>query len=191
MKVLVKNPFNSDCPTLGLTPSFWDDDTYYPQADFSFGKIMTLIGPLGLSPYLLLDPKISFLSSLAQKGDTYCRGLGPLGVLAVYFRSEGKISSPDREERYEIEYLPSKPKEAMPSFDQIVIFGETHVDLKLWDQLKVGGRYVLGAQGDLFLNVNAETYGRHWPLGMPTEYGWKFDVKDLGLENFELMILKK
>lgn len=137
------------------------------------------------------------VSQVERGTSLFARGIGPLGVVALQFNSLKVSHEEDGEKlkKYLREYLPGKVEIALElsSYDQIVVFGESQVDMKLWEKLKTGGHYIFGGEGPLTFPESGrfEAKGKLWPKGHATEFGWRFDVPELGLENFEFAKIAK
>jgi hypothetical protein len=196
MQVLVKNSLvYCDFEALDLVPTFWSPDCYYPGDAFSFASLMDLSVSLRQSPFFFLDARLSFALSALSPVSTFFQGLGPLGTVAAFSRVSSGNSSEQMSmlTKYFIEYFPNAPVFSKAPYQQILTFGEGRVNEELWDQLAVGGFYVLG-----FLEkpIEApkkpyEVFGKLWPWGSPTEFGWFFQENDLGLDNFYFSKFKK
>ena len=199
MQVLVKNPLiESQYPLSKVSESFWSEDCLYPEKDFSFSELF-LSGPVGLSPYLFLDAKVALLISLLNSTESlYVKNLGALGAIGAHLYSKAKIETLDSSKisRYLPEYLPKDQQEIFTTrdnYDQVMVFGENSIDRKLWDKLTVGGFYILGGT-KLEIDLDGthfEAFGKFMPLGEATEFGWKFNGQEIGLDHFEICKLKK
>ena len=195
MQVLVKNPYSPEIGSKGLIESFWSPNCLYPSETFSFSSLMGLTDPVGLSPFLMLDPVVAFTVSQAEKKISFCKNLGPLGTLGVHFFSGEKViheENPEAFMRYREEYLPHDPVATGSRYEQVIVFGENVIDEKLWSKLSPGGFYIIGTRGKITPgNYPIGPFGKLWPVGMPTEIGWQFDETNLGLDNFSFAKLKK
>ena len=195
MQVLVKNPFTPEINSPGLKESFWSPNCLYPDEDFSFSSLLGLSDPLGLSPFLMLDPRVAFIISQVEKKVSFCKNLGAMGTIGVHFFSGEKIIHEENQKafsKYQEEYLPHNPISGHSLFEQVVVFGENTIDEKLWKKLSPGGFYIMGALGKIIPgNYRVGPFGKLWPVGMPTEIGWKFNERELGLEDFEFAKLRK
>jgi hypothetical protein len=196
MQVLVKNPFLSlNLDSLDLLPSFWNPECLYPGDEFSFTSLLDLSDSLKLSPLFFLDARVAFTLSAMASVPTFFHGLGPLGTVAGLSRVPSGHSTEEIAalQNYIDEYFPRPAVFTQAPYDQIVTFGETRVDEKLWDQLQVGGFYILGSIGQPIELPQRpfEAFGKLWPFGNPTEFGWAFNQEDLGLEDFYFSKFKK
>lgn len=198
MQVLVKNPFATALPAKNVTASFWSPDCLYMNSDFSMTSLMELTDPLGLSPFLVVDARVGFMLYLLKKGESLCtRGVGSLGAIGAHILSGGALNHSEDQKKIELyakEYLPHKLEAATEPFDQVLCFNQKSVDVGLWKQLKVGGHYIFGTtEGQLSINPPGkfEAFGRIWPSGMPTEFGWKFNDDMAGLGGLEFAKIKK
>ena len=165
--------------------------------DFSFGRAMELSAVLKFSPFLALDPKVAFLISAADKKISYCRGIGVLGSIGLHFFTLENIMISDSDEKqqakYINEYLPHNPFTLEEKFEQVVVFGKNKIEKSLWDQLPVGGTYLMGfTNGNLDTSeADFEAFGSLWPYGESTEFGWQFSEENWGLSGFKFYKLKK
>lgn len=196
MQVLVKNPFLSiDLESLDLHPSFWNPDCFYPGDDFSFGSLIDLSDSLQRSPFYFLDARVAFTLSALAPVPTFFHGLGPLGTVAGLSRVPSGNTSEETSslKNYFDEYFPNPPVFANAPFEQVITFGENRVNEKLWDDLPVGGFYLLGSIGQPIEVPKKpfEAFGKLWPFGAPTEFGWAFTEEDLGLDDFYFSKFKK
>ena len=196
MQVLVKNKYAQELKIENLHESFWDSNSYYMDDNFTMSSIFELSDPLGFSPFYFLDPRVSFLlSQMNLGGDLIIRGVGPIGTVAalgkvdrgMHFEDQTKVKNTINE------YLPKSNVETLLSYDQVVVFGEQKIDELLWKNLRPGGFYLLGSiTGKINPFVDGyEPFGKMWPIGMPTETGWKFNDSKSGLVEFEFTKLKK
>lgn len=198
MQVLVKNPYAIALPAKNVLPSFWSDDCLYMDQAFSMTSLMELTDPLGLSPFLVVDARVAFTLYLLKKGRAlYTRNAGALGALGGHIISESAIThneDPKKFDLYAKEYLPHAVKVPQEPYDQIICFNSKTVDPVLWKKLEVGGYYILATnEGSLTVNPPGkfEAFGKIWPKGMPTEFGWKFKEENLGLAGLEVAKIKK
>ncbi len=157
---------------------------------------------VGLSPFLVLDSKIAFLiSQLNKVNTTFARNLGPLGLIAAAIQSGSRfVHEEDQKKvsRYLEEYLPKESQNIVSqeiTYDQVVVFGEISIDQNLWKKLNVGGYYLIASdksavQIDLE-HEEFEPFGKLWPLGASTEFGWRFEEDDLGLSHYEFTKIRK
>jgi hypothetical protein len=196
MQVLVKNSYAQELEVENIHESFWDPNSFYMDEYFSMSSIFELSDPLGLSPFYFLDPRIAFLiSQMKSGGDLVMRGLGPVATVAalgkvergMHFEDQAKVKNTIHE------YLPKSNVETLLSYDQVVVFGEQKIDEVLWKNLRPGGFYLLGSiTGKINPLVDQyEPFGKMWPIGMPTEFGWRFNDSSSGLVEFEFAKLKK
>jgi hypothetical protein len=196
MQVLVKNKYAQELEIENIHETFWDSNSYYMDENFTMSSIFELSDPLGFSPFYFLDPRVSFLiSQMNWGGDLIIRGVGPIGTVAalgkvdrgMHFEDQTKVNNTINE------YLPKSNVETLLSYDQVVVFGEQKIDEVLWKNLRPGGFYLLGSiTGKINPLVDQyEPFGKMWPLGMPTETGWKFNDSKSGLVEFEFTKLKK
>lgn len=197
IQVLVKNPFANHLVIQNVIPSFWSDDCLYPDDDFSLSTLFKASEPVGFSPYLFLSPQIAFSLTLLEKGkSTYVRGAGALGSVAVMMTTGVQVVHEEDTKKFNAyleEYLPLKSDNQTKEFAQVLTFN-SGIDSDLWKQLPVGGFYILaGEKGAIKANPPGEfeAFGRIWPVGMATEFGWTFTDEETGLKNFEVMKLKK
>lgn len=160
---------------------------------FSMSSLMSLTDTLGLSPYFVLDPKSAFLISRLDKGSVYIHGTGALAAVAAMARTgRGFFQDGKKLDDYIKEYLPFNPLHEDEEYEQILSFGHNKIDPSLWKKLKKGGFYILGAQEKLDLTgFQFEAFGKLWPVGEATEFGWRFDSEESGLTKFETAKLKK
>lgn len=158
-------------------------------------SLMDLTNPLGLSPYFVVDAGMAFMISRVEKGRIYIRGPGELGSTAILMKAGEGFVAGDRNKlrQYIREYLPSDPLVESESFEQILTFGENRVDPVLWEKLNPGGFYQLGVKaGPIDLSgFKFEAFGKLWPWGQATEFGWRFDDETPGLTGFEFARIKK
>lgn len=157
---------------------------------------------VGLSPFLVLDGKIAFLiSQLAKAGTTYARNLGPLGLVGAHIHAGSKfVHEEDQKKvsRYLEEYLPKENQNIViqtESYDQVVVFNENTIDQNLWKKLNVGGYYLIASdksaiQIDLE-HEEFEAFGKLWPYGESTEFGWRFKEEEWGLAHYEFAKIRK
>lgn len=157
---------------------------------------------LGLSPFLVLDAKIAFLiSQMETTPITYARNIGPLGLVGAYTKTNSKFIHNEDQikiDRYVLEYLPKENHDLVTlaqTVDQVIVFGETIVNENLWKKLNVGGWYILATdKGSLKIELDYEEYeafGKRWPFGESTEFGWKFKEEEWGLLNYEFLKIRK
>lgn len=196
MEVLVKNPFAQEINPADVSTSFWSSDCLYMGSRFSFSSLFGQTDPLSYSPFLVLDARIAFIISQAEKTDAYCRGLGALGTIGVTVQTRscvGHNEDKDKFQNYVKEYLPDDPSKNWQGYNQIITFGENRVDPALWNRLKVGGFYLMGAEAPLSIQPGSsfEAFGKLWPVGEATEFGWLFQEEKWGLKNFEFAKIKK
>lgn len=195
MQVLVKNIYCQDLQTKGLSQTFWDPDSYEMGAEFSVSSVMELSGTLGLSPYFVVDARVAFMVSQLNKGSVYVRGLGDLAAtLALMKAGSGYVENITKKlDQYIKEYLPSNPLKEEKLYQQILTFGEKTIDSSLWDRLSPGGFYYMGVtEGELNPSgVYFEAFGKLWPYGEATEFGWRFGPDIQGLSGFEFAKLRK
>lgn len=150
----------------------------------------------GYSPFYVLDARVALLTSLVNEGSSLLKGMGSLGSLCAFMKtgSGNIVEDKEREKakRYLQEYLPSDPFVEKSLFDQVVTFGDSCIDENLWKKLKAGGFYIMGTNGRPELSgYKFEAFGKIFPIGEATEYGWRFDQEDLGLGRFEIVKIKK
>ncbi len=196
MQVLVKNSFAQEIELKGTHESFWDPNVFYVDETFSISDLINLSDPLGFSPYYFLDPRVAFLiSQLHKGGELFARGLGPVGTVATMGAVQKVMHTedPQKVSRVIEEYLPHSNVQNLSNYDQVIVFGENKVDEILWKKLRVGGFYLIGSiQGSIEHPKEAfEAFGKLWPMGIPTEFGWRFQDSLSGLNEFELMKIKK
>lgn len=194
MQVLVKNIYCADVKH-GLNPYFWDSDSFEIGPHFSMSSLLDLTDSLGLSPYFVLDAKLAFMISQLGKGNIYIRGIGELASTAALMKAGNGYVSGDQErlKKYISEYLPSDPLSVAETYQQVLTFGETDIDSSLWEKLSPGGFYYLGTR-DSSLKLSAgkfEAFGKLWPSGEPTEFGWRFGKETPELSGFEFAKIKK
>lgn len=157
---------------------------------------------VGLSPFLVLDAKIAFLISQINAAETtYAEQLGPLGLVGAKIKSGSKFVHLEDQKKliqYMEEYLPKENQlittEAL-LYDQVVVFGSQTVNQELWKKLNVGGFYLLASdKGSIQIDLEHEefeAFGKRWPFGGPTEFGWRFTEEEWGLSNFEFAKIRK
>lgn len=196
MQVLVKNKNAEEVVLKDVIESFWDANCFYPNDDFSVTSLFELSGSLRFSPFYFLDARLAFMiSQLEKESSIYVQGLGPLGtVAALGFSGSGfHQEDPVKVRTYVKEYLPSDPIKMNDKYDLIINFGETSINTEQWKKLKVGGFYLGGSIGGPInlTRYNFEAFGKIWPFGEATEFGWHFNVAELGLENFYFVKIKK
>lgn len=198
MQVLVKNPYATALPAKNVTPSFWSDECVFMDADFSMTSLMELTDPLGLSPFLVVDAKIGFVLSMLKKGKALCtKNIGALGAVGAQILSASALKHNEDAKKFEMyakEYLPHKVEATNGPFDQILCFNQKAIDPTLWKNLEVGGYYILATtEGSLTINPPGkfEAFGKLWPKGMSTEFGWKFKEDYLGIAGLEVAKIKK
>lgn len=203
MQVLVKNPFSqSKLEAKNVIESFWGSDCLYLGAAFSMSSLMGHSEMVGLSPFLVLDAKIAFLiSQMNPVNVTHAQQLGPLGLIGAKIKSGSTfVHEEDQKKlnRYEEEYLP-KDNQLITSrdetYDQVVAFGSHTINQELWKKLDVGGFYLLASDKDsIQINLEHEefeAFGKRWPFGVPTEFGWRFKEEEWGLNNYEFAKIRK
>lgn len=202
MQVLVKNPqAQIDLKDLDIIQSFWSKDCYYMGPRFSMSSLMEATDPLGLSPYLILNAQIAYLLSLLDpKATTLTQNLGPLGTVGAFlFTGKSIIHREDeiKVAKYLKEYVP-KDSGSIPAPqglpDQMIIFGEHSIRKNLWDKLEVGGTFILGAtQHKISIDpaYDFEAFGSLYPVGEATEFGWRINDENIGMEWFEVVKVKK
>ncbi len=203
MQVLVKNPFSPSKPEAkNVIESFWSPDCLYLGAAFSMSSLMDPSEEVGLSPFLVLDAKIAFLiSHLNPVQTTYARQLGPLGIVGAHIKTGSKfIHEEDQKKvsRYLDEYLP-KDNQGLVSqaekYDQVVVYGENTINQVLWKKLEIGGYYLLATdKSGIKIDLNHEefeAFGKLWPFGEATEFGWRFTEEEWGLNPYEFAKIKK
>lgn len=199
MKVFLKNPWSKKADFNGsdLIPSFWSNFCYYPGPRFSMSSLM-LLDEETLSPFLVLNSQVALLLSLLDKrSPTKVFGLGPLGTVGASLLSGDLVvheeNSPKVEE-YLKEYYGIIPENTSQGrLQQVLAFNETTIRSSLWEELEVGGIYIIGSSGPIQLDetLSFEALGRSFPVGEHTEYGHRFDDENLGLNNFEIVKIKK
>lgn len=196
MQVLVKNSFAQEFKLQNIHQCFWDLNSYYMDDNFSMSTLFDVTDSSDLSPFYFLDPRIAFLiSQMNLGGDLLIRGFGPVGTVAalgkvqrgMHFEDQVKVKNTIQE------YLPKSNIETLLTYDQVVVFGEQKIDESLWKNLTPGGFYLLGSiTGPINVTMDrAEPFGKVWPVGVPTEIGWKFNDSRSGLIEFEIAKLKK
>lgn len=96
-------------------------------------------------------------------------------------------------EKYLPEYVNASPLITADTYSQIITFNEDRPDEKLWGRLKTGGFYLLGTTGKKISveGFAAEPFGKLWPYGEATEWGWRFTEEVWGLYQFEFVKVKK
>lgn len=203
MQVLVKNPFSeSRLVPKNVIESFWSPDCLYLDANFSMSSLTGPSDSVGLSPFLVLDAKIAFLiSQLNAVATTYARSLGPLGLVGASILTGSKIVHEEDQKkvsRYLEEYLPRENQSITPdtkSYDQIVVFGGTRIDQNLWKQLNVGGYYLVASdKSAIEIDLEQEefeAFGKLWPFGESTEFGWRFKEDQWGFTQYEFAKIRK
>jgi hypothetical protein len=198
MQVLVKNPHAPAIHPNGVINSFWSEDCLYMDATFSMTSLMQLSDPVGFSPFLVLDARVAFsIFQLNIGSSLYTRQLGTLGVIGAHLVSNSLVTHEEDKKKfdqYSKEYLPENIETVSSSFDQILTFNAREIDQDLWDKLKVGGTYIVASsRGAVSVNVRGkfEAFGKLWPVGEATEFGWKFNNNEWGLEDFEICKLQK
>ncbi len=199
MKVFLKNPWakKSDLNGSDLVPSFWSNFCYYPGPRFSMSSLM-LLDEQTLSPFLVLNSQVALLLSLLDKrSPTKVFGLGPLGTVGAGLLSGDLViheeNSPKVEE-YLKEYYGTIPEiSSQGKLQQVLAFNETTIRSNLWEELEVGGIYIIGSNEPIQLDktLSFEALGRSFPVGEHTEFGHRFDDENLGLNNFEIVKIKK
>lgn len=203
MQVLVKNPYSpSKLEPKNVIESFWSADCLYLGANFSMSSLMDPSDLVGLSPFLVLDAKIAFLISQLNKVETtFARNLGPLGLVGASVHSGSKLVHEEDQKkvsRYLEEYLPKEKQNILDqskNYDQVVMFGESTIDQTVWKNLNVGGYYILASdksaiQIDLE-HEEFEAFGKLWPYGESTEFGWRFAEEEWGLSQYEFAKIRK
>lgn len=202
MQVLIENPF-APMKTMpfGLLPTFWSEKVFYMGSTFSMSSLMSLTESGGLSPYAVVDARVSLLISILNKGTSvYAHNLGALGVVVTHFDSLTVTHHEDTKKvnGYMKEYIPPKGivvSPELPQYDQVIAFGDTEIIQYLWEKVKVGGFYILGSITDqLSVSLPPESFEAvkdHWPCGEATEFGWRFQEENLGLKDFQMVKLKK
>lgn len=185
MQVLVKNPFAKQPLDSGLVESYWDPDCFLPGQTFSMSSLVELSDFVGLSPYYFLDSRVALMLSLLNRGSVFVKGMGPLGSLAAIGRA-GTGFTNERIDKYVSEYFPSNPLERRSSYDQVLVFDEEVIDSELWNLLRPGGFYIYGSMKKRLHPPEQpfEAFGKLYPVGSPTEFGWKF-------EDLEISKIKK
>jgi len=151
-----------------------------------------------LSPYLVLNSQVALLLSLLDKrSPTKVFGLGPLGTVGASLLSGDLViheeNSPKVEE-YLKEYYGTIPeRSSQGKLQQVLAFNETSIRSSLWEELEVGGIYIIGSGEPIQLDktLSFEALGRSFPVGEHTEFGHRFDDESLGLNNFEVVKIKK
>ncbi len=203
MQVLVKNPFSpSKLEAKNVIESFWGSDCLYLGPAFAMSSLMDPSESVGLSPFMVLDAKIAFLiSQMNSVGCTCAEQLGPLGLVAAKIKSGSSfVHKEDQKKlsRYGEEYLPKDNQVITTesgSFDQVVVFGSNTINQDLWKNLNVGGYYLLASDKESIRidleHEEFEAFGKRWPFGMPTEFGWRFNQEEWGLDNFEFAKIRK
>jgi hypothetical protein len=203
MQVLVKNPFSeSRLVPKNVIESFWSPDCLYLDAKFSMSSLTGPSDSVGLSPFLVLDAKIAFLiSQLNAVATTYARSLGPLGLVGASILIGAKIVHEEDQKkvsRYLEEYVPRENQSITPdtkSYDQIVVFGGTRIDQNLWKQLNVGGYYLVASdKSAIEIDLEQEkfeAFGKLWPFGESTEFGWRFKEDQWGFTQYEFAKIRK
>ena len=196
MQVLVKNSFAQEIELRGAHESFWDPNVFYMDDNFSISELISLSDPLGFSPFYFLDPRMAFLiSQLNKGGELFARGLGPIGTVAAMGKVQKVMHTEDFHKVGKVieEYLPEGNFQNLSNYDQVIVFGESEVDEILWNNLRVGGFYLIGSMGGsiVYPKEAFEAFGKVWPIGSPTEFGWKFQDSLSGLNEFEFTKIKK
>lgn len=203
MQVLVKNHLAlSKVEPQNVIESFWSEKCLYLGANFSMSLLMDLSDPVSLSPFLVLDAKVAFLiSQLNPVATTYARQLGPLGLIGAHLMTNSKFiheEDPKKIGRYLDEYLPKSQQDIVSGeekYDQVVVFGESVVKPELWNKLKVGGFYILASdKAPITIDLSYEefeAFGKRWPYGQPTEFGWRFKEEEWGLKDYEFAKIRK
>lgn len=195
MQILVKNTYGPELKLSDVKESFWSDDCLYMGDSFSLSDLMEQTDLVGLSPFYFLDPRVAFGLFQLKEGSLYARGLGSVGTVAAFMMCKEGWCAENRDQILKNikEYLPFNPLKDSKTYDQIMTFGEKKIDDQLWEKLKVGGFYYLSStSGKIDLgDKKFEAFGKLWPIGEATEFGWKFNSKVSGLENFEFAKVKK
>ena len=201
MQVLIKNPYYpANLASKGLIESFWSDKCFSIGENFDFGAYQ--IDTVELSPFLSIDARVAITSALlVPQKSCYARGLGSLGILAAFFMTQGKFKleeDPQKLSPYLKEYIPQEVASFLVTeepFEQVVVFGENFIPPDLWSKLKVGGFFILAStKGAIKVDLipgDFEAFGKLWPYGEPTEFGWRFKEAQWGLGGFEFVKLKK
>lgn len=195
MQVLVKNIYCADLKSHGLNPYFWDSECFEIGPHFSMSSLLDLTDSLGLSPYFVLEAKMAFMVSQLGKGDIYLRGVGALTATAALMKAGTGYVSGDQEslKQYITEYLPADPITHKDSYQQVLTFGETEIDSSVWEKLRPGGFYFLGTDNKTMKlsDKKFEAFGKLWPSGEPTEFGWRFGKETPELSGLEFAKIKK
>jgi hypothetical protein len=193
MEVLVKNTHAGPVPLAELAASFWDPDCFYPGPVFSYADSLTR--EFRYSPFYVLQPPVAFLLAQIGPGSTLVRGTGALGAVLALDRSGGGrfAGDPVRFDRYAAEYLPASPLSSSGPWRQVVTYGETGIDPAFWDQLSVGGIYLLGThrEPELPPGLEGEPRRGEWRFGAATQNGWRIHEPELGFEDFILSAFRK
>ncbi|MBY0517474.1 MAG: hypothetical protein K2P81_11220 [Bacteriovoracaceae bacterium] len=201
MQVLVKNPWaNFEVPKT-LDESFWSSNSFYLKKDFSFSSMFEL--DTDFSPFLSLDMRMSFISSLPREGQSLsCQGVSALTLIACFFQTKTHIfhDLPEAELTPLLnEYLPADLhhffSRSQGPTDQVLILNHEPDLLMLNEKLMKKGRLILvSTQGAIAFSPHPKDYeawGRLWPMGEATEFGWRFTKDCVGLEGLEFSQFNK
>lgn len=198
MKVFFRNPkVDTDLNATDLIPSFWSDSCFYPGPGFSMSTLMVLDDQY-LSPYLVLNAQVALLLSLLDiRSPTKVVRLGPLATVGASLISGDVVIHQEnlsKVEEYLKEYYGSIPERlSQGELQQVLVLNEQTINPVLWDELAVGGTYILGTRGTIQVDdtFKFEAIGRSFPIGENTEFGHRFHDETLGLNNFEIVKIKK
>lgn len=199
MQVFLKNPkAKSDLKALDLIPSFWSHESFYPGPRFSMSSLM-LLDQGNLSPYLVLNAQVALLLSLLdKKTPTKVFNLGPLGIVGASLLVGEVVlheENSSKLQEYFKEYFGEIPEKGTSvGLKQVLVFNESKIRADLWDELEVGGTYIIGASTrpiQMDPSLSFEALGRSYPVGEKTEFGHRFQEEHLGLSHFEIVKVKK
>lgn len=127
-KVLMLNPLvNVLGPIQGLKATSWDPASFWMEEDFAFSRVFELSKGLEVSPYLLVDARLSFLLSLLNPAlKTSLIGLPPLAALMFQLRSSQRVlSSADFSKHWSEYSLEAMPEEKTGPVQQSLMLNDS------------------------------------------------------------------
>ncbi|MBA2406238.1 MAG: hypothetical protein H0V66_15790 [Bdellovibrionales bacterium] len=129
VKVLVLNPeVNSPKATSELVRTSWDEESFWIPETFSFSQVFAETEE-DLSPFMLIDARLSFLISLIDlKSTTWLKDFPPLACVLFALRSKKSFASDSDVKKYWNEYTRQPLPDSPTTFSQVVTFTALSVD---------------------------------------------------------------
>lgn len=109
-----------------LLVTSWDEKSFWLTEGFSFSQVFSEADENQLSPFMLIDARLSFLLSLLDSQQpTMTRGLPPLAGIVLALRSQAELDCDSDLEKYWSEYSGKPlPQKAGSSFTQLAALTE-------------------------------------------------------------------